>query len=170
MGLVRFLFSFSWLYRPCLQPSHDPLLSPTQSHISPGHTPVGPLALFISCPSLHGPQISLFHSFAISPCVHYLDLLDVRCPICRTCDVNFCLSMLCLYLLPLLLLSYQFLSSFFLLPSVSPSLIYQCFLPSFLFTLPLPFQIPQCALLAQRAIHCQYISHGWCVAPHSNIL
>lgn len=136
MGLVR-LFSFPLagsIDPACIHScSHNPLLSLTQPHTSPGHTPVGPLALFISCPSLCRPQISLFHSFAIPPCVHYLDLLDVRCTICRTCDVNFCLLVLCLYLLPPLLLSYQFFSSFFLVPSVPPSLISHCLLTSFLY-------------------------------------
>lgn len=134
MGLVR-LFSFPSAgsvdparNRPSPLPQPAPLPDPV-AHIPAGHTPVGPLVLFISCPSLRGLQISLFHSFAISPCVHYLDLLDVRCPICRTCDVNFCLPALCLYLLPLLLLSYQFFSS--LPPSVPPSLIFHCLQPFF---------------------------------------
>lgn len=57
MGLVL-LFSFpsaGSIDPACNQPCfRSPLLSLTQSHISPGHTPLGPLALFISCPSLHG--------------------------------------------------------------------------------------------------------------------
>lgn len=180
MGLIRLL---SFPSAGSIDPAriHPSSPWPSRTHIPQDTLQWAPW--FYSFHALHSTghkslSFILLPSLSLSLCVHYLDLLDVRCPICRTCDVNFCLSAPCLYLLPLLLLSYQLFSSFSLVPSVPPSdlsLLFPFFPaqsnpppPPLLFTLS--FQIPQCALLVQCAIHCQHISHGWGVAPHWNII
>lgn len=129
---------------------------------------------FDSFHALHKSQISLFHSSAISVCVHYLDLLDVRCPICSTYVVSF-LVQSSLFASPSPPFSDWLLPSFFHVLPVPPSdlsllfhLLSLTINPLFLFTFS--FQIPWYALLVQRMIHCQHISHGWGVAPHSNII
>ena len=178
------LLPFSRLCRPCLQPplllQHTPPPPPWPSRTHPQDT-LHWAPWLHSFHALHsaGPQISLFHSFAIPPYVHYLDLLDARCPFCRTCDVNFCPPVLCLHLLPPLLLSYQFFSfllscSFCASPLssfIASYLSLPAQTPPHLFTRRLFFfRIPQRALLVRRSIHCQHISHGWGVAPHSNVI
>lgn len=72
------LLSFSRLYRPIPAPAAHPCPW-SNPHTSPGHTPLGLLALFISCPSLCWPQISfsflcLFFLpvYTISTCLMYI--------------------------------------------------------------------------------------------------
>lgn len=138
MGLIR---SFSFPSEGSIEPtyihpcSHSPLLlSLTQSHISPGHTSAGPLVLFISCPSVHGPQISLLSFFLPSLSVYTISIcLMYSVPFAVPAMSIFRPSLPCLYLLPLLLLSYQLFSSFFLVSSVPPS---HLSLPSHFFSAP----------------------------------
>lgn len=125
MGLVR-LSSFPWagsIDMACNipAPTAHPSLWPSRTY-PPRHTPVGPLALFISYLSLCRPRNSFFHSFAISSCVHFW---VARCTLSHLPHL-WCqfLSDCTLYLLLLLLYLYLFFSSFH-------SLIFHCFLPSF---------------------------------------
>lgn len=98
MGLVcSFFFLLAGSIEPQTIPAPTAHSSPWPNRTyPPGHTPVGPW--INSFHALHSAgHKSLFHSFAIFPCVHYRDLLDVRCPIYRARDVNFwCRRFVCI--------------------------------------------------------------------------
>lgn len=180
MGLIR-LFSFpsaGSIDPVCNHPCyHSPLLSLTQSHISPGHTPVGPPG------SIH---FMPFTPQATNLSLSFLCHLSL-CTLSRSawCTLSHLQHLWCQFLSagalfvfppsappfisvfpPFFLLSCFFCSSL----SFIASSFLSCTNPHILFTLPLSFQIPQCALLARCVIHCHRISHGWGVAPHSNII
>lgn len=165
MGLVR-LFSFPWagsIAQPATIPAPTAQSSPWASRTYPQDTLQWAPWLY----SFHALQSavhkSLFHSFAIAPCVHYHDVLDVRGPICLTCDVNFCLSVLTFTPCPS-----PFISLLFFFPSIFHRSLLSLHSP---ICSPLLFLSKSPNILwAQCAIHCQHISHRSGVAQHSNII